>query len=93
VKQLCQFAAARTLREAKRFLRQQGITDPLIFQTYGGSAFTSEHFQATRAELGSWGIAALNKLLLWLSWSISTKLSNTISILDTSVMTLNNFSR
>jgi putative transposase len=54
VKQLCQFAAARTLREAKRFLRQQGITDPLIFQTYGGSAFTSEHFQATCAELGSW---------------------------------------
>jgi putative transposase len=54
VKPLCQFAAARTLREAERFLRQQGITDPLIFQTDGGSDFTSEHFQQTCAELGSW---------------------------------------
>jgi putative transposase len=54
VKHLCQFAAARTLREAERFLRQQGITDSLLFQTDGGSDFTSEHFQQTCAELGSW---------------------------------------
>jgi putative transposase len=54
VKHLCQFAAARTLREAERVLRRQGITEPLIFQTDGGSDFTSEHFQHTCSELGSW---------------------------------------
>lgn len=54
VKHLCQFAAARTLKQAEQVLRKQGITDPLVIQTDGGSDFTSEHFQATCAELGSW---------------------------------------
>jgi putative transposase len=54
VKQLCKLAAATTLREAEQRLRQQGITAPLVIQTDGGSDFTSEHFQQTCSELGSW---------------------------------------
>lgn len=54
VKQLCKLAAATTLKEAEQTLRQQGITDPLVIQTDGGSDFTSEHFQDTCKELGSW---------------------------------------
>ncbi len=54
VKQLCKLAAATTLREAQQRLRQQGITAPLVIQTDGGSDFTSEHFQTTCQELGSW---------------------------------------
>ena len=54
VKHLCQFAAATTLREAERLLRKQGITDPLVIQTDGGSDFTSDHFQTTCQKLGSW---------------------------------------
>lgn len=44
VKQLCKLAAATTLREAGQTLRRQGITEPLVIQTDGGSDFTSEHF-------------------------------------------------
>jgi putative transposase len=54
VKHLCQFAAARTLRAAQQVLRKQGITDPLVIQTDGGSDFTSDHFQTTCRTLGSW---------------------------------------
>ena len=54
VKHLCQFAAAGTLKQAGQVLRNQGITDPLVIQTDGGSDFTSEHFQQTCQELGSW---------------------------------------
>jgi putative transposase len=54
VKQLCKLAAATTLKEARQLLRQHGITDPLVIQTDGGSDFTSEHFQQTCQELGSW---------------------------------------
>lgn len=54
VKQLCKLAAATTLKEAEQTLRQQGIHDPLVIQTDGGSDFTSEHFQTTCQELGSW---------------------------------------
>jgi putative transposase len=54
VKQLCKLAAAKALREAQQKLRQQGITGPLVIQTDGGSDFTSEHFQTTCQELGSW---------------------------------------
>jgi putative transposase len=54
VKQLCKLAAATALREAEQRLRQQGITAPLVIQTDGGSDFTSEHFQTTCQELGSW---------------------------------------
>lgn len=54
VKQLCKRAAATTLREAEQTLRQQGIHDPLVIQTDGGSDFTSEHFQTTCEEFGSW---------------------------------------
>jgi transposase InsO family protein len=54
VKQLCKLAAATTLKEAQQHLRQQGITDPLVIQTDGGSDFTSDHFQTTCKELGSW---------------------------------------
>jgi putative transposase len=54
VKQLCKLAAASTLKEAQHQLRQHGITDPLVIQTDGGSDFTSEHFQTTCQELGSW---------------------------------------
>jgi putative transposase len=54
VKQLCKLAAATTLREAGHQLRQHGITDALVIQTDGGSDFTSEHFQTTCKELGSW---------------------------------------
>jgi putative transposase len=54
VKQLCQFAAAATLKDAEQCLRKQGIRDPLVIQTDGGSDFTSEHFQTICQELGSW---------------------------------------
>jgi putative transposase len=54
VKQLCKLAAATTLKEAQQLLRQHGITDPLVIQTDGGSDFTSDHFQTTCKELGSW---------------------------------------
>lgn len=54
VKHLCQFAAASTLKAAEHVLRKQGITDPLVIQTDGGSDFTSEHFQQACSELGSW---------------------------------------
>jgi putative transposase len=54
LKQLCTRAAATTLREAEQTLRQQGIHDPLAIQTDGGSDFTSEHFQTTCEEFGSW---------------------------------------
>jgi putative transposase len=54
VKQLCKLAAATTLKEAQQLLHQHGITDPLVIQTDGGSDFTSEHFQQTCSELGSW---------------------------------------
>jgi putative transposase len=54
VKQLCKLAAATTLKEAEQMLRQQGIHDELVIQTDGGSDFTSEHFQTTCQELGSW---------------------------------------
>lgn len=54
VKQLCKLAAATTLKEAEQTLRQQGIHDALVIQTDGGSDFTSEHFQETCKELGSW---------------------------------------
>jgi putative transposase len=54
VKQLCKLAAATTLKEAQHQLHQQGITDALVIQTDGGSDFTSDHFQTTCKELGSW---------------------------------------
>jgi putative transposase len=54
VKQLCKRAAATTLKVAQQKLRQRGITQPLVIQTDGGSDFTSEHFQTTCKELGSW---------------------------------------
>jgi putative transposase len=54
VKQLCKLAAATALKEAQHQLRKQGITDPLVIQTDGGSDFTSEHFQLTCQTLGSW---------------------------------------
>jgi putative transposase len=54
VQQLCKRAAATALKEAQRQLHQHGITDPLVIQTDGGSDFTSEHFQTTCKELGSW---------------------------------------
>jgi putative transposase len=54
VKQLCKLAAATTLKEAQQRLRKQGITAPLVIQTDGGSDFTSEHFQTTCKDLGSW---------------------------------------
>lgn len=54
VKHLCKLAAATTLKEAQQRLRQQGMTDPLVIQTDGGSDFTSEHFQTTCQHLGSW---------------------------------------
>ena len=54
VKQLCKLAAATTLKEAQQTLRQQGIHDPLVIQTDGGSDFTSEHFQDICKKLGSW---------------------------------------
>lgn len=54
VKQLCKLAAATTLKEAQQRLHKQGITDPLVIQTDGGSDFTSEHFQAICKNLGSW---------------------------------------
>jgi putative transposase len=54
VKHLCKRAAATTLKEAQQHLYKQGITDSLVIQTDGGSDFTSEHFQQTCQELGSW---------------------------------------
>jgi putative transposase len=54
VKHLCKLAAATTLKEAEQQLRKQGITAPLVIQTDAGSDFTSEHFQQTCQELGSW---------------------------------------
>jgi putative transposase len=54
VKQLCKLAAATTLREAEQRLRKQGITEPLVIQTDAGSDFTSQHFQDTCQQLGSW---------------------------------------
>ncbi len=54
VKQLCKLAAATTLKEAQQRLHKQGITDPLVIQTDGGSDFTSDHFQTTCKTLGSW---------------------------------------
>jgi transposase InsO family protein len=54
VKQLCKLVAASTLKAAQQRLHSQGITDPLVIQTDGGSDFTSEHFQITCKELGSW---------------------------------------
>jgi putative transposase len=54
VKHLCKLAAATTLKEAQQKLRKQGITQPLVIQTDGGSDFTSGHFQDTCKNLGSW---------------------------------------
>jgi putative transposase len=54
VKHLCKLAAATTLKAAQQQLRKRGITDPLVIQTDGGSDFTSEHFQETCQQLGSW---------------------------------------
>jgi transposase InsO family protein len=54
VKHLCKLAAATTLKEAQQRLHKQGITGPLVIQTDGGSDFTSEHFQITCKDLGSW---------------------------------------
>jgi putative transposase len=61
VKQLCKLAAATTLKEAQQKLRQQGITQALVIQTDGGSDFTSEHFQTTCKELGSWHRSAIKQ--------------------------------
>lgn len=61
VKHLCQFATATTLRDAERLLRKQGITDPLVIQTDGGSDFTSDHFQTTCQELGAWHRSSLKQ--------------------------------
>jgi len=81
VKQLCKLAAATTLREAEQRLRQQGITAPLVIQTDGGSDFTSEHFQTTCQELGSWhrssikqtqGMALLERLNKTFKWFLPT---------------------
>ena len=47
-------AASTSLKEAQQRLHKQGITDPLVIQTDGGSDFTSDHFQTTCKTLGSW---------------------------------------
>ncbi|MGL4609326.1 MAG: hypothetical protein ACRCYY_06520 [Trueperaceae bacterium] len=58
VKHLCQFATATILRDAEQLLRKQGITEALVIQTDGGSDFTSEHFQETCQQLGTWLLAS-----------------------------------
>ena len=55
VRSLSQEAASAALLEAEQVLRKQGITDPLVIQSDGGSDFTSHHFQDMCLSLGaSW---------------------------------------
>jgi putative transposase len=78
VLRLSQEAASATLLEAEQLLRQQGITEPLVIQSDGGSDFTSHHFQETCLSLGaSWhrcrvsekgGMGILERLNRTLKW-------------------------
>ena len=55
VRSLSQEAASAALLEAEQVLRKQGITEPLVIQSDGGSDFTSHYFQDTCLSLGaSW---------------------------------------
>ena len=55
VPSLSQEAARAALLEAEQVLRKQGISDPLVIQSDGGSDFTSHYFQDSCLSLGaSW---------------------------------------
>lgn len=78
VRSLSQEAASAALLEAEQVLRKQGISDPLVIQSDGGSDFTSHYFQDTCLSLGaSWhrcrvsekgGMGILERLNRTLKW-------------------------
>jgi len=61
VRALSKEAAATALAQAKRVLSDLGISTNLVVQSDAGSDFTSEHFQTTCLQLGSWHRCRINQ--------------------------------